>query len=278
MSPATSARRRWLSPAFLTAAAILLVAAVGLNAATKFLQLNFKKDPVPLRADLKTLPKRMGPWLQVSIDRPLNPEVQEVLGTDLYVFRDFVDTRKVTPEEIAQFDGKPIEEQQKLLARLQAEKPEAVLNCAVTYYTGSVDTVPHVPDRCYFADGFASSQYDVPTWTLHLPDGDLKMPVRYITFEDQDPHRGSTPRSVAYFFKVNGHYEQNVLGVRQELQNIFERKAYFAKIELMDIVRDRNVSAAAMADFLSHALPEINKVLPDWQSVRSGNAKSNDAR
>jgi hypothetical protein len=37
---------------------------------------------------------------------------------------------------------------------------------AVTYYTGSVDTVPHVPDRCFAADGYRETSYNVVRWPI----------------------------------------------------------------------------------------------------------------
>ena len=35
----------------------------------------------------------MGPWVQVSIDQPLDPDIEHTLGTDQYIFRDYVDSR-----------------------------------------------------------------------------------------------------------------------------------------------------------------------------------------
>ena len=42
--------------------------------------------------------------------------------------------------------------------------PDALVNFAVTYYTGLVDTVAHIPDRCYVADGFEPTSYTKENW------------------------------------------------------------------------------------------------------------------
>ena len=46
--------------------------------------------------------------------------------------------------------------------RIRPKNPKAVVNLGLTYYTGLVDTVAHIPDRCYIADGYeARTKYDV---------------------------------------------------------------------------------------------------------------------
>src|ERR1700722_189111 len=162
----SSAARKWLQPGFLTAATILGVAAIGLNAAVSSMQLHFKKVAVPLTKELDTMPPQLGDWVQVSKDEPLDKETQDALSTTHYIFRDYVDTRLVSPREVAVFDGKSSTERKAILARLQMMKPEAVLNLAVTYYTGLVDTVAHIPDRCMIADGFEPSEYETPQWDM----------------------------------------------------------------------------------------------------------------
>ncbi len=42
---------------------------------------------------------------------------------------------------------------------------QAVINIGVTYYTGMVDTVARIPERCYIADGFEPTSYKVVTWS-----------------------------------------------------------------------------------------------------------------
>jgi len=271
---AESVKRAVARPAFLAGVAVLFVAALSLNAATQYMKLYFKKEPVQLAKALETIPPTLGPWVQVSEDEAMNPEMLDVLGTKQYVFREYVDTRVVRPERMAEFKGKTAQEKAGILGQIQAEHPGAVIRSAVTYYTGMVDTVAHIPDRCYVADGFVPSVYVTPTWDVR--DRNLqpnKIEVRYINFEDSTPNRGMVPRNVAYFFHCNGDYVPDPLKVRWRLQSLTERYGYYAKVELMTTMRDRDESARVMADFLSNALPEVEKCLPDWQALKARTAK-----
>ena len=86
---------------FLVAVVLLGISAVGLNAATEFLQLHFKKQAVPLKVRLGDgIPPQVGEWVQVTRDEGLKPEMEEVLGTDQYIIRTYVDRRLVTLSDI----------------------------------------------------------------------------------------------------------------------------------------------------------------------------------
>ncbi len=260
------------TPQFAVAAGLLLLSAVGLNASTEFLRLHFKKESVALRQPLESLPVKLGPWVQVSRDQPLAEDMQEVLGTKQYIFRDFVDSRKVTAAEIAAFTDQDIRVRAELSDRIRQRDATAVMNVSVTYYTGMVDTVAHIPDRCYIADGYVPTDADYPTWNLtgSLPRA---LQVRFINFSDSlGNQRRKVNKSVAYFFNCNGGYEADPLGVRQRLQNLLEKHGYYCKIELMTLIQDKNLSSATMSDFLSSALPELEKLLPDWEAVKAGTA------
>src|SRR3954453_22764347 len=93
---------------FVGAAALLAVAAVGLNAATQAMQLRFRKEAVPLAVPSlddgrQGIPAKVGRWVQVSVDEPLDHGMQEVLGTNQFVFRDYVDSRLRRAPPIAWF-------------------------------------------------------------------------------------------------------------------------------------------------------------------------------
>jgi len=271
----SSTRKKWMQPGFLIPVIILAVAAVGLNGAVSALQLHFKKLPVPLKKDLSTLPEKMGDWVQVSRDEPLDKELGDSLATDHFVFRDYVDTRLVTKEDVEQFKNLGSRDRKALMSRIQMQIPTAVINMGVTYYTGLVDTVAHIPDRCYIADGFEPSEYETPIWDLG--PGRLGkatgegVGVRFINFEDQTA-AGRVTRRVAYFFFANGHYESDPLGVRKALQNLRYRHGFYAKVELMTIIKDHDECQKVMTDFLKAALPEVEKCLPDWNQVENGGA------
>ncbi len=263
-------KKKWMQPGFLIAVIILAAAAIGLNTAVSALQLSFKKESVPLVQELTTIPEQVGDWLQVSKDEPLPHDVADALATDQYIFRDYVNTKLLTKTDLAEFEGKTATERKVILARLQSYHPEAVINMAVTYYTGGVDTVAHIPDRCYIADGFQPSNYETPAWDVgpaHLgPNPNGPIDVRFINFEDQTT-QGRVTRHVAYFFFTNGHYESDPIGVRETLQNLRYKHGFYSKIELMNIVKDSAESEQVMKSFLTAALPHVEKCLPDWNSV-----------
>ena len=268
-------------PAFMAAVVVLAVAAVGLNASVGYMKLHFKKQPVPMARPLASIPADLGLWQQVSQDEALDPEIEHALGTNQYIFRDYMDARVVGKETIAAvrrlnesiLDAKTPEdvkrlkeERAQLIGRTRLSHPTGVINLAVTYYTGLVDTVAHVPDRCYVADG-----YELRTWQeLNWPiDEERPVEVRLIHFEDGTGRSAST-RSVAYFFHVNGNFKSSPNAVRLALQNLFERHGYYAKVEVMTLIKDPAASARVMQDFLSNVMPEIRKSLPDWEAVKRG--------
>jgi hypothetical protein len=260
--------------------AILAVSAAGLNGVVNLMQLKFLKDPVPLKQELSVIPAQMGNWVQVSIDEPIDKELEDQLATNKYVFRDYVNTKLVSPEDLARFDGKTSAERKALAGQIQAARPDAVLSLAVTYYTGKVDTVAHIPERCYVADGY---QYtDTPEtvkWDLgpnrlgKSPTDPQAISVRFLNFEDQTGAKRLTKR-VAYFFFANGHYQSDNIEVRQVLGDLRSKHAFYSKVELMSIIPDHDQCAAVMTDFLRSALPEIEKCLPDWNSVEHPDQKN----
>ncbi len=273
------ARKILTQPAFLAAVLILGVSALGLNAATSFLQLHFKKLPVPLAVQSLSegMPATIGSWVQVSKDGAIDPEMEQVLGTSQYVFRDYIDTRE-WPDQIDQIKDLSDSDRDAALMRMQFQKPQSVLRLAITYYTGMADTVAHIPERCLVGDGYEVTTYDTKsarcgTYEQGSDSGkprDVKF--RLVHFEDQSGTR-RVSRDVGYLFHANGKYEANSLDVRADLQDLRERYGYYAKVEMMltrppgTRVEDAPI-VNTMTDFLTSALPEVERCLPDWQKLR----------
>jgi len=270
---------RWMQPGFLLVVAILAISALGLNVAVGYLKLKFLKDRVDLKQELSTLPAQLGDWVQVSKDEPLDKELQAQLGTEKYVFRDFVNTKLVSAAELAKFDGLGSRERKELASQIQALKPNAVISLALTYYTGGVDTVAHIPERCYVADGYQpvdtpeTASWDMGPNRLGKTPANPKIDVRFINFEDQTGARRITKR-VAYFFFANGQYESDPLSVRQTLENLQYKHAFYSKVELMSIIPDHDECAKVMSSFLTSAMPEVEKCYPDWDSVEKTSTKN----
>ena len=285
MSPVTRALKRLLvQPDFVVAVLLLGTAAVTLNFATGFLQLHFKKRAVPMAVSAfdapDGFPSKVGAWVQVSTDTPLDPDTEHILGTKQYVNRIYVDSRALDPRELDAMKQLPTSERSRVLNALAHTRPEAVIYLGLYYYTGLVDTVAHIPDRCYIADGYDVSNYqtkmDQKLGTY--PDGrDRVISFRYINFEDQTGQQRES-KNVAYLFHVNGHYESDPLGVRRSLQNLFEQYGYYAKIELMTVSPSsagdpsggqtaQANSLTAMEDFFNAALPDFERCMPDWEKL-----------
>jgi len=119
-------------------------------------------------------------------------------------------------------------------------------------------------ERCYIADGFEPvSTPETPKWAL---SNSRQVTVRFIHFEDQSG-AARISRNVAYFFQVNGLYEDNPEGVRFILENLLAKYGYYAKVEMMTLDPDSQRSASTMTAFLGNALPELEKTFPDWDKI-----------
>jgi hypothetical protein len=300
---------------FIVVSAVLLLAGVALNAAVQSFKLHFKKEAVAQPRDFHELPHVMGNWVQVSTDDKLDKEMEDTLGTEKYLYRDYIDVNKVggdflvfvnqglykpgaaahqslfddsmsqiRADTLARFNdpdatfdlkvkmiddslkGVSPKERQTCAYAMEVTHPGTVVHMGLTYYTGLVDTVAHIPDRCYIADGYEPNKYEIPTWSLGPDAGgkDQKMEVRYITFDDSTGNN-RVPKCVAYVFNTNGHYESDPLGVRSTLEDLTQRYGYYAKIELMSIGEGTDTSIqTAMADFLGASKAPIETCLPDW--------------
>ena len=113
--------------AVIVAAVTLAVSGVGFRSAVVYLNVFLRKEAVPLRQPLVTIPRVLGPWKAVDEDILLDEISTEQLGTDKYLLRRY--------------------------ARDDSEM-ETELSLHVAYYTGMIDAVPHIPDRCFVAGGW----------------------------------------------------------------------------------------------------------------------------
>jgi hypothetical protein len=314
--------RGMVQPTFLVVSGILLVAAIAFNGFVWNLKLHFKKDPVAQPREFRELPPVMGHWLQISQDDKLDKETEDVLGTEKYIYRDYIQVDRAGADLIAfmasqpdlseattqpsdldpniqhaedaaratfnsaNFIGRVAQINAALQGRSSTERKTIashvevrdhsgdIMHLGLTYYTGLVDTVAHIPDRCYIADGYEPNSYTVPTLNLG-PDAAgnyFPLPVRLISFDDATGNN-RVSKCVAYVFHTNGHYESDPLGVRRTLENLSERYGYYAKIEMMMLlpsVNDSDVATASngMTEFLTAARPEIEACFPDWSQLK----------
>lgn len=232
------------SPAFLTASAVLVVALCGFRGVLHVFQWAVNKEAVPLRRSLEAIPDEVGGFrLERSLPR-LTPELEAAYKTREYISRVYRDT-----------------------ARANAAVGATVWVHAA-YFTGTPDTVIHVPEICYVAQG-ARGQ-DVGQATLEVPatgaNPAVTVPIRVFQFV---PAGGRAPERVAYFFVANGALVGMPEGVRALVFDLRDRKAYWCKVELMtDAAIPEPETRLLLSRFLAGFLPELRQCLPSRESVR----------
>ncbi len=209
------------------------------------LEIYLRKEAVPLAADLSTVPVPLGSWSRArdSEGRPMKDgtfgaEMIESLGTDKYLDRKY-------------------------------QSDTELLVVHVAYYTGMIDDVPHVPERCWDAAGLSQSMvatvFDVPVdypgvsfddspvnnatgrpypriettdavgnvVPVHLPigsrDGIVQMTVTEFENVPGDP---SSRQVGGYFFIANGRIAPSARDVRFMAFDPSEKYAYYCKVQL----------------------------------------------
>lgn len=117
-------------------AVVMLVSAVGISAYIKVFNVHLQKVPIyPVgNRQVASIPTLTPGWKAIGIDEIMGAEIVEVLGTENYVSRHYLRTRDEDPSN-------PI-----------------VVNFHAAYYTGMIDTVPHVPERCFVGGGLVQSE------------------------------------------------------------------------------------------------------------------------
>ena len=287
MSLGDLVKRIFSKPDFVAGALVLGVAALGMNFAVDRLKLHFRKQPVLLRCSsldaADGIPSTLGKWILVSTDKPLDSDTQHELGTDKYIQRRYINSDIISAETIRRLSGSTGDERDKGALEIMSQHPEAVIDVGIFYYSGFVDTVAHIPERCYIADGFEVKNSEIKQDQLvgTLPDGSpRKISLSFLSFEDSSG-RNRMPTNVAYFFHVNGHYESSSLGVRGNMLDLTEKYGYYAKVEVKMLGNRADGSSAqsqqqalgAMENFLGALLPEVERVLPDWKALHATGAK-----
>lgn len=269
-------------PLLLTAA-FLSVAAIGLTAGLQAANIHLTKRPVHPQSGLtvQALPRQTASWEQIGRDRIESAEIQEELGTENYVSRTY---RQKTAT-----DGPP---------------KRVELHAA--YYTGSVDTVPHVPDRCFVGGGMqiAGATVNVPleldssAWRLddsaevselwqgqiyrvRISNDSRNAPGQYVRLPRR-PHEiklrctpFTTPhgdRLVAgYFFIANGGHVPGADGVRLLAFDLKSDYAYYLKVQFTSFdVQSPEELAEVASDLLGELLGELMLCVPDWVDVTAG--------
>jgi hypothetical protein len=242
--------------------AILLISAVSMQTAANRLGQYFRKEAVPLRKSLAALDRnRLGPEYTLHAVPPatIPDEVIESLGTEEFANLRLVDLSK------------------------ERGDPTSVAHLFVTYYTGKPDMVPHVPDECYQAGGY--DPLGAQSAELHVPgvgaEGD-RIPVRVLAFGLRGegllataPKAEQQRMYVMYFFNTNGAYVTTRNQVRLKTASLFDKYAYYAKIEgrftdySMQRTAGEQESVAAMEKLMRKVMPILlEEHFADWAKLK----------
>ncbi len=276
--PAGGAANRFaLGSIIALACGLLLGSTLGMQAVVAWQGAVLLKKEVDLRHPLTLLPLDKAGWTFLR-DDVLSPEVVDALGTEQYLSRLYEDTS--IPEG----------------------QPGRIVRVHIAYYTGLVDTVPHVPDRCFVAGGMvnqgvtgvaldidAPGQYPNPDGLGVVAPAVLANPLGATADPDAGtlavipdplidatrftflPGPAAPPSHVIYFFAANGKYLSSPNAVRLQGFDITDKHSYYCKIEVMVVGEaDPDSMRKRTEAFLDVFLPEIMAALPDWHDVQAG--------
>jgi len=275
---------RHAKSAFIVACVLLVGAWVGFTFAVQALNIYLQKYPVELRSPFATISRTLGAWQAVGDDRIMDPTIVQELGTDKYLDRTYA---------------------------LNGKLSDGYISVHLAYYTGMIDAIPHVPERCFGAAGMRdvtlpanlslpldrSTWRDDPSLKNHAtgrpyPIVDyrsdvhgtrkLRMPVgewELRTTEFKDPRYPDARLYGGYLFIANGRVTPNPEGVRLLAFEKSEKYAYYCKVQLT--MSERKLTPedylAKSADLMASLLPELMLKLPDWSEVERRDATASGA-
>ncbi len=263
--------------AFIILCISLLVCGVGFRAAVKYLNISLQKQPVELREHFATIPRAVGHWKAVGDDVVLDNATVDTLGTTLYLDRTY--TRKDSEDQLV------------------------VLQVHLAYYTGMIDAVPHVPDRCMEAHGMDQQSLpvnlpldiDQSNWIrdpnlIHRKSGEPYPTAMYSHHVTGKPIRVRLPLGevklrttlfgipgdpdgriyAGYFFIANGITTPNPWGVKRLSFDPRDKYAYYCKMQFtmsggQELTQEK--FRDAVRDATEVLLPRVMACLPDWPSV-----------
>lgn len=280
----TRTRVFWRQPSVIVAVLILACSAIGMSVGIRAYGIYLAKLPVfaPDNRTLNSIPAETPRWTKVGQDRIESADVVATLGTENYLSRTYVQRNPADPS-----------------------RPQAI-ELHLAYYTGMVDTVPHVPDRCFigggmtqgtnpsvlplafdrsrwFPDPYASPDASQEVWRIRLadeprftsrPGQSVRLPfkpestrMRIMGFDVP----GGARVFAGYFFIANGGHVANAQDVRLLAFNLKDDYAYYLKVQCTSVTaRSPEELAELSADLLGDLLGEIMLCVPDWIEVQEG--------
>jgi hypothetical protein len=118
------------------AGAIMIGSSIGIGVYIKYADLHMQKIPIYPKNNrqVSAIPTETDNWVRIGSDRISSSEIVETLGTEIYLSREYI------------------------LKESQNERKKVVVELHAAYYTGMIDTVPHVPERCFVGGGLQQSE------------------------------------------------------------------------------------------------------------------------
>lgn len=274
--------------AFVISALLMFGAAAGFSVAVKHLKLYLIKLPIEAEFKVSSVPAETNSWKQVGVDEAMPAEMVQELGTQNYLTRAYIE--KDPPQG----------------------RPPRVLQMHLAYYTGMVDTVPHIPDRCLVGGGWsiAGDTKVIPlaidrestVWQLETvpeekgrifsarlgsdsrrPGSRVRLPrdadeLRIRVNPYTDPKQGRTLYA-GYFFIANGGHCSDAETVRLLAFQLTDSYAYYLKVQFStDSVTSTEEFGEAVSSLLSELLPDIMLCVPDWVEVLRGDYPPDNPR
>jgi hypothetical protein len=263
------------SPAFFAALAVLVIGAVALQVSIARMQVVLRKLPIHAKDDLplRTIASSVPGWERVGQDNILAKEVIEELGTENYLSRMYR----------GELNGKPVG-----------------VELHLAYYTGMIDTVPHVPERCFVGGGMVQdgntqivpipldfdrlsidpyvdqAEYG-PVYSavgesfqsVRMPfDIETRLKLRVTPFLDV---RSERRVFAGYFFLANGGIATSANDVRGLAFDPQTTYAYYTKVQFTSWDVDSSEELGIIAgSILDELLPQIMRRVPDWIEVMEG--------
>lgn len=115
---------------------IMVASALAFGVYIRVFDVHMQKSPIYPQDNrqVSSVPSTTPNWVKLGSDQIMGAEIVETLGTENYLSRNYYRTRDENP-------NRPI-----------------VLDFHLAYYTGMIDTVPHVPERCFVGGGLQQSE------------------------------------------------------------------------------------------------------------------------
>ncbi len=296
-------------PSFVSAVAVLLVSAATLNAAVAAMGVHLRKQRIepPENRRVSAIAAETQSYQRVGQDQVMGEEMVEELGTTNYLLRTYQLKEGKLPKDAAKEAGKDGAKE----GNQGRSNPR--LDVHIAYYTGMIDTVPHVPERCMTGAGwqivgFPKSvplKLDDRTWRsdTEVPDkvkgtvftarlepdvskdakGDrVRLPFDPATIElrtSEFAGPGTQKLIVGYYFIANGGHTPSAEGVRSKAFNLTDNYAFYLKVQ----VGSRDVQTAEelgvhAGRLMGELLPEIMRCVPDWVEVQEGRYPADNPR